>query len=85
MESDLPVILRYKGFRFFFYSNEGNPREPVHVHVRKGESEAKFWVDPDIALESSYEITSSQLREIEGVIRQNQELILRTWHEHFGE
>jgi hypothetical protein len=24
----MPVIFRYKGFRFFFYSNEGNPREP---------------------------------------------------------
>lgn len=81
----MPVILRYKGFRFFFYSNEGNPREPPHVHVRKGEAEAKFWVDPEIALDSSYELTSSQLREIEDVIRHNQELILRTWNEHFGE
>ena len=32
----MPVVFRYKGFRFFFYSNEGNPREPVHVHVMGG-------------------------------------------------
>lgn len=25
------AVLRYKGFRFFFYSNEGRPREPVYV------------------------------------------------------
>ncbi|WP_328588202.1 DUF4160 domain-containing protein [Ciceribacter selenitireducens] len=25
---------------FFFYSNEGDPREPIHVHVRRGGSEA---------------------------------------------
>ena len=30
------AVLRYKGFRFFFYSNEGRPREPVYVHVRTG-------------------------------------------------
>jgi len=24
----MPVVFRDKGFRFFFYSNEGNPREP---------------------------------------------------------
>jgi hypothetical protein len=27
----MPVILRIGSFRFFFYSNEGDPREPVHV------------------------------------------------------
>ena len=27
----MPVVFRYKGFRFFFYSNEGQPRELVGV------------------------------------------------------
>ena len=30
----MPVVFRYKSFRFFFYSNEGNPREAMHIHVR---------------------------------------------------
>jgi hypothetical protein len=40
----MPVVLRYKGFRFFFYSNEGSPREPVHVHVHVlgADGEAKY-------------------------------------------
>lgn len=29
----MPVIFRHKSFRFFFYSNEGNPREAMHVHI----------------------------------------------------
>ncbi|WP_248843036.1 DUF4160 domain-containing protein [Comamonas thiooxydans] len=29
----MPVILRYQGFKLFFYSNEGNPLEPAHIHV----------------------------------------------------
>lgn len=28
----MPVILRVTGYVFYFYSNEGDPREPVHVH-----------------------------------------------------
>jgi hypothetical protein len=32
----MPVVFRYGGFRFFFYSNEGDPREPVHIHVMRG-------------------------------------------------
>jgi hypothetical protein len=42
----MPVVFRHHGFRFFFYSNEGNPREPVHIHVEQAETEAKFWLLP---------------------------------------
>ena len=42
----MPVVFRYKGFRFFFYSNEGDPLEPLHIHVRKAECVAKLWLEP---------------------------------------
>ena len=58
----MPVIFRYKGFRFFFYSNEGNPREPVHVHVRSSEGEAKFWMHPVVHLEGSNGFDARTLR-----------------------
>jgi len=38
----MPVVFRYRSFRFFFYSNEGNPREAMHVHDRGSDGEAKF-------------------------------------------
>ena len=38
----MPTVFRERGFRFFFYSNEGSPREPVHIHVEKADLEAKF-------------------------------------------
>jgi len=38
----MPTILRDDGYRFFFYSDEGNPPEPPHTHVRQGGDEAKF-------------------------------------------
>jgi hypothetical protein len=46
----MPVVFRHRGFKFFFYSNEGTPREPVHVHVEKGAAEAKFWLFPVVSV-----------------------------------
>jgi Domain of unknown function (DUF4160) len=45
----MPVVLRLDGFKFMFYSNEGTPREPVHIHVRRERDEAKFWLLPSVA------------------------------------
>ncbi len=50
----MPAILRCEGYKLFFYSNEGNPREPLHIHIRKGEAVAKFWVAPEVRLADSY-------------------------------
>jgi hypothetical protein len=41
----MPVVLRYKGYALFFYSSEGWPREPMHVHVRGQGGEAKIWCE----------------------------------------
>ncbi len=41
----MPVVLRYKGFRFFFYSNEGSPREPVAVASDNRELIERAWND----------------------------------------
>ena len=54
----MPVILRYKGYTFFFFSNEGNPREPLHVHVRKAGATAKFWIEPQVGVAESYGLSS---------------------------
>jgi hypothetical protein len=38
-----PVVFRHGGAKFQFYANEGNPREPVHIHAMKDGIDAKFW------------------------------------------
>ena len=79
----MPVVFRYRGFRFFFYSNEGSPREPVHVHVMGEGGEAKFWLRPArVAL--SQGLDARILRELTAVVEQQSELIERSWNEHFG-
>lgn len=44
MYFNIIVVFRHKGYRFFFYYNAGDPREPFHILVRKGEAVAKFWL-----------------------------------------
>jgi len=80
----MPVVFRYKGFRFFFYSNEGNPREPVHVHVRSGAGEAKFWLKPQVRVANSVGLDAATLRELAAVVQDNIELIEEVWHGYFG-
>jgi hypothetical protein len=38
----MPTILRVRGWRVFFYSDEG--QEPIHIHARKGDAECKLWL-----------------------------------------
>ena len=80
----MPVIFRYKGLRFFFYSNEGSPREPIHVHVRGDGSEAKFWLQPMVRVADSGGFDARSLRELAQVIEENIEIIERSWNEHFS-
>jgi hypothetical protein len=40
----MPAVLRVRGFRFYFYANEGS--EPPHIHVDKGGATAKLWLSP---------------------------------------
>jgi hypothetical protein len=62
----MPTILRVKGYRFFFYSNEGF--EPCHIHVIGYDGEAKFWI-PSCEIVWSYNFNSRQLNEILVIIR----------------
>ncbi len=79
----MPAIFRYRGYRFFFYSNEGAPSEPLHIHVVKGESVAKFWLEPDISVAESYGMKSSELSMLSKVVKEKSYLIRKAWNEYF--
>jgi hypothetical protein len=37
-------------YAIFFFFNDGDPREPPHVHVRGGGRDAKIWLEPEISV-----------------------------------
>ena len=80
----MPVVFRYRSFPFFFYFNEGNPREALHVHVIGAEGEAKFWLSPTVYLADSDGFDAKTLRVLRDVVIANKELIERTWNDHFA-
>jgi len=80
----MPVVFRYKGFSFFFYSNEGNPLEPAHVHVRAGGREAKFWLSPELAVARNDGFDARTIRVLLEVVEENRAILEDAWHDHFA-
>jgi hypothetical protein len=79
----MPSVFQWQGHRFFFCSNEGNPREPVHIHVRLGDATAKLWLNP-VHVADSYGFSAQDLRQLTLIVEMHRDEIERAWHEHFG-
>ena len=80
----MPTVFRQDGFRFFFYSNEGDPREALHIHVLGAGGEAKFWLVPALALADSTGLDAKTLRRLLTIVQDNRTTIERAWHDHFA-
>lgn len=72
----MPVVIRERGYRIWFYSADLD--EPPHVHVGSQGYEAKFWMSP-IELSRSRGFRQHELRDIERILRRHQDRILRAW------
>jgi hypothetical protein len=81
----MPKVFVWKNYRFHFFSNEGDPREPVHVHVTvRAGSTAKFWIRPEVSVASNKGFSAKVLSQLILVIEERSDEIERAWHEHFG-
>jgi Domain of unknown function (DUF4160) len=76
-----PTIFRAKGYRFYFLSNE---ESRIHVHVTSEDGEAKFWLEPIVSLATFYEYNTDRLNEIQGLIEEHKNDIIKAWRKHFG-
>lgn len=76
----MPTIFILFGFRFLFYANE---HEPIHVHVVKGDISAKFTLFP-VALVENHGLKPAELKMVEAVIEENQEVITEHWNKFFN-
>jgi hypothetical protein len=77
----MPTLLRWRGYRFFFYSADG--WEPPHVHVVKDGREAKIWLrDLNVAVNLGF--SARDLNEIIGATREHRDAFLEAWNDYFG-
>ena len=75
----MPTLFYLFGYRFYFWSND---HESIHLHISKGDSEAKFNVI-DVELIDNYGFKKNELRLIEALIEENKEVITARWKEYF--
>ena len=81
----MPTILYVMGWRFFFYSNEGN--EPIHIHCKKAEMECKYWIiveDFDINEAFAYNLTPAAKKEIRKIVFEHFDYIIEQWNNYFN-
>lgn len=77
----MPTVLRSGPYRVYFYSHE--PNEPPHVHVDRDNLSAKFWLNP-VSLARNLGFGPSELRRVEVMIEDNQDLLMQEWRDFFG-
>lgn len=77
----MPTLAIIGPYRFFFWSNEGT--EPAHVHVERDADAAKFWLDP-VALAYASGFSARELRAIEKIVVEHQDVWKEAWNEYFS-
>jgi hypothetical protein len=80
----VPVVFREANYRFHFYSFEGSPREPVHVHVSRPGGTAKLWLFPLVRVAYNRRLDARELRLIETIVVERREEIERGWNAFFA-
>lgn len=76
----MPTVFIIFGFTFKFYSND---HEPLHIHVLKGGHKAKYSLFP-VRLVENQGLKPSELKLVESIIEENQELIAEHWNRFFN-
>ena len=77
----MPTLFTVFGFRFMFYSND---HEPIHVHVIKGDAEARFQVLPNVSLLDNRGLKPAELKLAESLVEENKETIVSHWKNFFN-
>lgn len=76
----MPTILRIKGYRLFFYTNE---HLPIHIHIEKESKTAKFNLEP-LEIFYSRGFNASELSEMRKLVMENLEFLINKWYEYFN-
>jgi hypothetical protein len=56
----------------------------MHVHVYRGNRQAKFWLEPSIELAENYGLRSGEISRAQKIIEEHSDEITRRWQEHFS-
>ena len=87
----MPQIFKLGPYYVYFWSNENDPLEPIHVHVAKGkpsQNTTKIWITESgraLAVNWKEDIAKGDRNNILRMIEANSKYIVDKWYEQFGE
>ena len=76
----MPTVLRHRGRRFFFYSNEG--AEPLHVHVEQAGNTATILLST-VECADNRGFSTREITALVRIIIVHEREFEEAWHEHF--
>lgn len=75
-----PTVFRVGKYRGFFFSRE---ESRMHVHVSSPNGEAKFWLEPVLALATDTGLSSRELKHMQRLVEERHGEIVHSWQKHF--
>ena len=86
----MPQVFKIGSYWVFFWTNENDPLEPVHVHVSQGKPTAnatKIWINRGgrcLLANNNSRIPERTLRNIMRIIEARNEDVIQKWKDYFG-
>lgn len=86
----MPQVFKIGPYWVYFWTNEGDPLEPVHVHVSQGAPTAratKIWITKagkTYLCNNNSRIPPKTLRNIMRIIEARSSEVIAQWNEYFG-
>ena len=86
----MPQIFKVGSYWIYFWSNENDPLEPIHVHVALGkpvEGATKIWITSTgkcYLANNNSNIPLKVLKNIMRIIEARSEEIISKWKDYFG-
>ena len=87
----MPQVFKIGSYWVYFWANEGEPIEPIHVHVSQGDPTAnatKIWITSAgkcYLCNNNSNIPSVALRNIMRIIEARNAEVIEKWITYFGQ
>ncbi|MBQ1509284.1 MAG: DUF4160 domain-containing protein [Selenomonadaceae bacterium] len=86
----MPQIFRIGSYWIYFWTNESDPLEPIHVHIAEGKPTAnatKVWITSTgkcLLCHNKSQIPNVALRNMMRIIEARSDEVIQKWKAYFG-
>ena len=87
----MPQVFKIGSYWVYFWTNENEPLEPVHVHISEGKpvpNATKIWITSagnTLLANNNSKIADKTLRNIMRILESRSDEIIQKWISYFGQ